>query len=165
MIPEVTDPFKFNKCCLNEATTELSLTTDYYNLVRPFMNSILEEIYRRELYGKDTEQLYNAGNDFHYLYVLLMMIHEERKSDAEFDALYNSGCGQDKGVKFYLEKYNMDCIQKHFYCIGSGYDIGDALSLFGMNPDFVEQDGIGFMYIDYNVSDKCEFSLKPFQVK
>ena len=162
---EVKDPFAFDKCCFNEATLMHSQIADYYEAVRPFMDSITEDIFQAEMYGKETESLYNKGNDFHYLMVMLLMISDERKNDVNWDALYGTGCGIDKGSQYYIDKYNIDCIQKHFYCSGNGNDISKALNIFSMNPDFVDQDGIGFMYIDYAIDKNCASGFKPFQVK
>jgi hypothetical protein len=165
MIVEVTDPFKFGKCCLNEATTLQGIIADYYKAVKPFLNSILSEIFKNEMYGKEVEALYNIGNDFHYLLTYLLMIANEQNNDAQWDLAFGTGCGKDMGMTYYTEKYNLNCIQKHFFCTAGGFDIGSALTIFGLNPDFVDQDGIGHMYIDFTLKSTCGESLKPFQVK
>lgn len=162
---EIKDPFVFDKCCFNEATVMHGQIADYYNAVRPFLNSILDNIFQQEAFGRDAEPLYNIGNDFHYLMVYLLLISLERENDSQWDLLFGNGCGVDKGSKFYTDKYNIDCIQKYFYCSGNSYDISAALNVFSLNPDFVDQDGIGYMHIDYSLRSDCQTGLKPFQVK
>jgi len=164
-IMTLADPFHFEACCFNKATNTQTLIARYYESIEKYMNDLLYSIYQAELFGKPTEQLYNIGNDFHYLLTILLIINEESKNDAEWQYTYGNGCYVDNGIDYYIEKYNINCIAKHFSCIGTGYDISGALEVFGMNPNDKNQDGIGYMHISFSENSKCNESRKAFIVR
>jgi hypothetical protein len=158
----VKDPFSIDRCCQESPTALQNLSADYYTAIGTYVDNIMTELYQAEMYGKDTEIYYDMLNDFHYLYTLLILIYQEMQNDAIWEFNYGTGCNQSQTVDYYLEKYNINCIQKHFFCYG--YDIADALNVFGLNPDMQEQDGIGFMYIEFDSPVACETNKKPFRV-
>lgn len=139
------------------------LFAQYYNKVKDNTTKLLSEIYSAELFGKDTEPMYNILNDFNYLLGLLIIIKLERENDSRLSVL-NGGCGNDLGNAYYADKYDIDCIQKHFSCIGTGYDIQPLLDMFLVNPDVEEKSGIGNMAIDYNDSN-CMNSNNTFKIQ
>ena len=158
------NPFELDSCCKHTSTEVESLIAGYYDIHKDNIDRILNEVYRAELFGKNTEQLYNIGNDMHYFLIYLVMIKLEMLNDEEYDLWLGTGCGFDKGIDFYTEKYNLDCIRKHFFCNGMRINQSDALDLFGLN-DNEEEDGIGFMHIDWSNKPQCEDKKKAFIVR
>jgi hypothetical protein len=144
--------------------TEIEIMfSEYYSKVKVNTNKLLSEIYSSEMFGKDTEHLYNILNDFNYLLGLMIIIKLERENDSRLSVL-NGGCGNDLGNAYYADKYDIDCIQKHFSCIGTGYDIQPILDMFSVNPDVEEKTGISYMSIDYNDSN-CLTSNNVFIIR
>ncbi len=84
------------------------------------------------------------------------MIYLEMNND-----LLSSECGIDKGTDYYIDKYAIGCIRKHFYC--NGYDVSGALEIYSLEPSMTELDGIAYMHIDFESTD-CELNRKINQV-
>lgn len=158
------DPFSNNKCCINTVGQFAQRTADYYTLVKTPMMVLLNNAYQAQLYGKDSNEIFNHINDFHYLLVLLTIIADEMQQDSDRSEFINGGCPEDYGIDYYVEKYNIDCIVKHFMCSGIGFDIKNVLDLFGLNINNSEEDGIGYMYIQYNRSGRCSETRNIFRV-
>lgn len=159
----ITDPFKVEQCCITATNAIQNMTSDYYSMVGPWIDDILTQVEQAETFGYPTENLYNIINEFHYLYSLLLIIYLEINQDAEWDYIYGTGCGNHQGIDYYADKYNIECLQKHFRCTGAGYDITNILDVFGMNPKAVE-DGIGYMSIKYSSSVACGGTVNEFIV-
>lgn len=165
MIPIELRPFDDDSCCFNSPSSLQSKIAEYYTSVKPYMNEILEGVFVSEMYGKDPYCFYTNGNKFHYLLSLLIMIEIERRNDALWNYAYGTGIPQDKGLDYYLDKYNIEEVKKTFSSTGSGYDISEALDSFGLNPDAKAQDGIGYMSIEYSAPLEAELDVKPFIVR
>jgi hypothetical protein len=165
MATNILQPFHNTDFHFVNAETEHYLAKDYYSAMKENLQKILSNIYSAELFGKETETLYNMVNDFHYLFGLLMIIYIERVNDARVNLLIDDGCGVDQGTQYYIDKYNLDCIQKHFSCMGQGYDIQEALDVFGLNPDLQGLDGIGYMMIGGSSNPLCETGKRIFKVR
>lgn len=158
------DPFSTGRCCLTQASELQQLTADYYEAVNGCISNLMTKIYQAEVYGRDTEELYNQLNNFHYLYSLLIMIYLERQEDIAYNQYLGDGCAVDNGAEYYVDKYHIECIVKKFMCTGNGCDIGPVLDVFGLNPKRLSNnDGIGFMYIQYGQQD-CDEQKNIFRV-
>lgn len=157
------DAFAKTDCCLTIPSGIQQLTTEYYKEIAPFIDGLMASIYQAEMYGKDTEELYNQVNNFHYLFCLLMLIYKEMYDDSQWNKYFGDGCEIDKGIEFYNEKYHLDCVKKKFFCTGTGYDISDAMDIFNLNPDAIGTDGIGYMSIQYTQSG-CQDNINTFRI-
>ena len=158
------DPFGKVRCCKTFASMYEEATADFYLSLGSDVDSLLSELYSNEMFGKDTEDMYNRMNDIHYLFFLMTLAHFERKQDADKQLYLSdvSGCDQDLGQEFYIDKYNIECVQKHFLC--SGMNIDAALEAFTMNPNLLEGvGGIGSMSIG-NGNTNCEGILPYFEI-
>lgn len=156
------DPFSEQGCCKVSNTEFEQLTANHYSLYGTIFDSYLTKAYSAEVYGKDTERWYDLLNEAHYLYILMTIIYWERYNDKIKDAWLGTGCGNDLGGEYYADKYNIDCIQKRFMCYGVNVDL--ILENWGLNPDtFTELDGIGYMNIDYEMTD-CNEETNTFQI-
>lgn len=152
-------------CCKTENSILEEMIYEYYEAVFPCMETLLTELYAAEVFGKQdlTERIYNQINNFHYLMFLLSLIHLEMMEDAKRDLYLGTGCGIPEEIDYYVEKYNLDCIQRRFMCTDCDSGINDALEIFGLNPDFVDYDGIGFMYID-DQNANCAENFNTFRI-
>lgn len=157
------DAFARGTCCLVSPSVMQTMTADYYKEISGFMDGLLQEVYQNEIYGKPTEEIYNQINNFHYLYALMVMIWYEMWEDAQKQKYFGTGCETDQGVAFYVEKYNLACVKKKFFCTGRGYDVSSAMDVFGLNPDYQNQDGINYMHIQYS-SSSCPENRNVFRV-
>ena len=156
----IADAFSPNWCCQINPTSLQELSTKYYGAIGRFVEELMEEIYQAEMYGKPVEHLYNKLNNFNYLFGYLLIIVDEINNDAINDAYWGTGCGQNKGMQYYEKKYHLSCIAKKFFCLG--FDITSLLTLFGLNPNNTNLNGIGFMSIAYHGNPNCKNNINPF---
>ena len=143
-------------CCNLYSTNLQQLISDYYYQASPMIFGISDEIYAAEIYGnRSTEQLYNKGQDFNYLLMLLVMIYFERQDDILF-----SDDGEDAGIDYYYEAHNLACIRRNFLC--KGYDIIGLLRIFNLDPDIpaLPLDGINYMHITQAPTDHNRFIVR-----
>ena len=115
-------------CCGLYSSPLNQLIAQYYYVASPMMFGNNDNIYAAEIFGKDTELLYNNQNDFNYLLCLLVMIYNERQDDIAW-----SDNGEDEGIDYYYEEHNLECIRRTFMC--KGYDILPLLKVFDMDPN------------------------------
>lgn len=158
------DPFQ--KCWECNQTSPLpkqQLAADFNTAVREYVDTLNTTIYEKELFGHDAEEQYDILNSISYLLTLLLMIYDEQEEDAKYDFYDGTGCGNDQGADYYVEKYNIACLKKYFFC--HDIDISEALDVFGLDPDNLEQNGIGFMYIEINNGAGCDIQRPPFEVQ
>ena len=94
------DPFGKVRCCKTFASMYEEATADFYLSLGSDVDSLLSELYSNEMFGKDTEDMYNRMNDIHYLFFLMTLAHFERKQDAD-KQLYLSD-GSSSAIRTYL---------------------------------------------------------------
>jgi hypothetical protein len=102
-----------------------SALKDFYTNGMDIFGEVAQKAFSYDIYGhKDTESEYNFMNNFHYLLGALTFMFYERLND------YNKG---DLGtIKYYYDKYNLDCYRKMFLC--HGYNIVPLFDAFLVNP-------------------------------
>ena len=145
-----------NDCCGLYTEDLQQLIAEYYFQASPMIFGISDEIYAAEIYGnRNLEQLYNKGQDFNYLLMLLVIIYLERQDDILF-----SDDGEDQGIEYYYEAHNLACIRSTFIC--KGYDIINLLRVFDMDPDKPDLplDGINYMHITLQPSNHNRFIIR-----
>lgn len=99
-------------------TDEEQLIMDYWYQVNNFVMTDINNAWKKDIYGYDSECYFNSINNFHYLLSLLLQISREQAMDST------------KDLDYFYEEYNIDCIIKTFMC--HGYNIKKALAVFGM---------------------------------
>lgn len=155
-------PDNSSYCCDTSLTvTELQQSTiDYYDCVNSNISSLMNEWYSAEVFGMSdkAELSINNINDYHYLYLYLVMIYYQRKWDSEA----NPPCYTDKGLEYYLITYNIDCIKKYFLC--KNVDIKSLLQAFNLYTTG-SPDGINFMAIEDTYPDSCTINDQLFIVE
>jgi hypothetical protein len=149
-------------CCDTSITlTDLQQNSvDYYDCIWGNMNALMHEWYSAETFGMPdkAENAINSINDYHYLYIYLVIIYYQRKWDAEA----NPPCYTDKGLDYYLTEYNIECIKKYFLC--KNVDIKSLLQAFDMYSE-LGPDGINFMAIEDTYPDTCSTNNELFIVE
>ena len=158
----MNDPFEKKNKSINLSFIE-ELIADFYGLVSYNLQKQLDRAYKAELFNNSSEEHFDIGNDYHYLLSLIISIYMEMYNDAKWNERYGIGCKDDKGTAYYYDKYNIDCIKKHFLCMDN-FDIKDVLGLIGLDDKNDTKDGIGYMSIDYSYESQCDSDVKPFQV-
>lgn len=157
--------FENTNCCGYNSGVLATQVSDYYATVKEKLGVYIDKAYQAERFGGDANVIYNRINDFHYLLLLLIIISDEMKQDSDISSFINDGCPNNLGIDYYVEKYNLSCIQKHFFCSGLGFDISSLMNIFGLNINNQEQDGIGYMHIEYNRTDLCQGNINIFRVR
>lgn len=150
------------KCCQKEPSTLQALTRDFYKSIQVYLEDLLQESYEYSVFGKCAQSIYDKINDFHYLYMLMIVIYQEQQEDKDINYYINEECNVDNGAKYYIDKYNLACIKKHFMC--NKFNVSQALQIFGLDPDMLNRDGIGNMYIRFNETE-CDLQREIFKVK
>ena len=115
-------PFEFESVEQQEPSPIQAQIAKYYGYISEVNDSLMKDIRRSELFGKeeDVEHYYNVMNDYHYFISLMVVIALERANDLHNSRFFGEnakrGFGSDFGGDFYREKYHLDCIRKHFSC-------------------------------------------------
>ena len=126
----------------------------FYDEADSSLNSILEKLYKDEIFGFG-ESNYDTIGEIMYLFVYLMLIRYKIQEDA--------GNGEQGTVEEYAEEYELECIRKSFMC--KGIDVTPMLRVFGLYPyDETVCLGISTMRIvedgeDYD-STECQFVVQ-----
>ena len=139
-----------NNCCGTYTSVLQQMIASYYAQASNFMFDINDEIYSKEVFGKDTEQIYNRQNDFHYLLILLVIIYNEQQDDIAWGISHN--------IDYYYNEHNLGCIRRNFLC--KGYDIISLLRVFNMDPNMTVQQGLlGSEYLPPVPQGQLPFTL------
>ena len=142
-------------CCdkSNISLTEY-LISSYYEDAEICMNNILTKAYGYELFGKDSELLFNKYNNFHYLLILMLYIFFERVN--ELKLLEKGIISEVTTTAEWEEMYDFECYRKTFSC--DGCNVMPLFTVFGLNWIDNAEDGIGYMYIQPGSSPKNRVS-------
>lgn len=127
----------------NDISRQQFLLAKFSQIVSSFTRDQFESAISDEYFGNKPN--YDSMNDFNYLFVLLLIIDNEMNFDLSTG---NTAPWYDK--IYYIEKYRLEDVRKHFKCMG--YDITPLLSLIELN-DAQPPSGIDHMYIEGNPQD------------
>jgi hypothetical protein len=133
-------------CCGALPVTEVqSLWNSYYTILDTCIAPWITKSFNDEVFGNDSQKDYDRINNFHYFFILLLIIADERSQDLAAGTVYDK--------EHYIEKYNLACIIKALKCNNSCSQkyIDQVLDLFDVNPipfSTLPKDGIGYMGIN-----------------
>jgi len=135
----------YNLANKTSIATQLDIVSVYYKIVAPLYTRLGQDAINASVFGGDSNIAYNKINDLHYLLALLIIINEEMIQDL------NNGLDRPWYDKtYYIEKYDLECIRKAFWC--HKIEIAPMLAIIGLNTQEAPS-GIGYMYIQGNPSD------------
>lgn len=139
-----------NNCILNGDSTLYSsvenTTMSYFESVMDYMFSITQNAYSLDQYGSvKADKEWDKANDIMYLQVYLEIVYLTIRQDI---ANSSSPCG-DPNITYdnYNKKFNLDCIKKHFRCLGINPD--PLFALYGITQPL----GGGINYDSISLGD------------
>lgn len=122
----ITDPFNpIIDCCGTYSSDMQQKIATWYETISTQLFALIDKAYGVAIYGREPEQVFNRINDIHYLFLMLYIIQKRRQE-------YFDYTGEDLGLAYYYEMFNIDCIKRTFQC--KGIDIAPLLGIFNLGP-------------------------------
>lgn len=126
----------------------------YYSMLHSVNSFKQTKAYTNEMFGKRDNNWLNV-QDIHYFWNLLVIMHREKEL---YRTQYELGIiDEEPDNTFYSDKYNLECIRKTFKC--KGIDILPLLKLIDLDYILQVKDGINYMAIVPNITDKPDFRV------
>lgn len=136
-----------NNCIQNGDSTKLTVienqTILYFTEVMSNLFTLSDKAYKLDEIGSDkANKTWDGVNDLMYLQVYLEIVALTIRTDI---ANSSSPCGDpDITYQKYNERFNLDCIKKHFRCLGINPE--PLFSVYGINEPL--NGGISYMSIE-----------------
>jgi len=155
---DIIEYSKTFNCCGKQYLTELEyVKTRYYTIPLTRDRELKDRAYVKELFG-NPENNWNDVNIIHYFWNLMSMMY---RYQVRFYNQFLTGEITEEAIPdalWYRDEFNLECIRKTMKCIG--IDILPLLSLIGLNYIVSYQDGIDYMAIIPNSTDRPDFIVR-----
>lgn len=126
----------------------------YYSMLHTKNSFKQTKAFSNELFGKRDSNWLDVS-DIHYLWNLMVIMRREKEL---YETQYGLGIVDEEPENtYYRDKYNLECIRKTFKC--KGIDILPLLRLIDLDYVIQRKDGIDYMAIVPNLTDKPDFRV------